>query len=321
MASEAVRIALIGAGRMGQVHLGALQRSEEIDLVGVVEPFAPTRDHLKARGLTVHATVDAMLGHARPEGVLIAAPSDEHPGLVSTFASAGIPMLCEKPLGVRREDTAAAAAVAEETGVLLQVGYWRRFVPELRELRERVLAGEFGDINQLSCMQWDADLPSETFRAHSGGITVDMGVHEFDQTRWLLGQEFQWVVATAAGPSSAPRPPADPDAATILGGLSGGAAVTVSLGRRFPHADSCWLELWGTEGYARLPFMWDAAGDEVFRNSMQRQAEAFARAVRGAPCEGAQAADAVAAQTVAGWAADALTETAQASSKPSPLTA
>ena len=62
------------------------------------------------------------------------------------------------------------------------------------------------------------------------------------------------------GPSSQPRDPADPDAATLLAQLSGGAAVTISLGRRFPHADSCWLEVWGTEGYERVPFMWDAAG-------------------------------------------------------------
>jgi myo-inositol 2-dehydrogenase/D-chiro-inositol 1-dehydrogenase len=306
---------------MGQVHLGALRGSEELDLVGVVEPFAPTREQLKAGGVTVYPTVGELLGHARPEGVLIAAPSDQHPGLVSTFAALGIPMLCEKPLGIRREDAAAAERIVQESGVLLQVGYWRRFVPELRDLRERILADELGEINQLSCMQWDAQLPSEDFRAHSGGITVDMGVHEFDQTRWLLGQEFQWVVATGAGPNSTERAPADPDAATMLGGLSGGAAVTVSLGRRFPHADSCWLEVWGTQGYERLPFMWDAAGDEVFRSAMQRQAEAFARAVRGAPCEGARAADAVAAQTVAGWAAEALTASARTPSTPSPATA
>lgn len=320
MASEPVRIALIGAGRMGQVHLGALQGSDEIELAGVVEPFAATRGELKAAGVAVHERVEELLSHEPPEGVLIAAPSDQHPGLVSTFAAAGIPMLCEKPLGVRAQDALAAARTVQEAGVLLQVGYWRRFVPELHALRERISAGELGEISQLSCMQWDAELPSENFRAHSGGIAVDMGAHEFDQARWLLGQEFQWVAATAAGPSSAERAPADPDAATILGQLSGGTAATISLGRRFPYADSCWLEVWGTDGYERIQFMWDVAGDEVFRSSMRRQAESFARAVRGAPCEGAQAADAVAAQTVAGWAADALSVGEQASRQPPAVT-
>jgi myo-inositol 2-dehydrogenase/D-chiro-inositol 1-dehydrogenase len=147
---------------------------------------------------------------------------------------------------------------------------------------------------------------SEQFRAHSGGIAVDMGVHEFDQTRWLLGQEFTWLAATAAGPSTERRPPADPDSVTVLAQLSGQAAATISLGRRFPHEDSCWVEVWGTEGYERVTFMWAAAGEEVFRTAMQAQAESFARAVRGAPVEGAGAADAIVALEVAQRAADAL---------------
>jgi myo-inositol 2-dehydrogenase/D-chiro-inositol 1-dehydrogenase len=306
MASEPVRIALVGAGRMGQVHLGALRRSDDIELAGVVEPVARTRAELAVRGIPTYASVDDLLHGDPPEGVLIAAPSDQHEALVARFARAGIHMLCEKPLGIRAEQSLEAARSAAEAGVILQVGYWRRFVPQLRALRERIRAGALGEISQLSCMQWDEQPPSEQFRAHSGGIAVDMGVHEFDQTRWLLGQEFEWIAAASAGPSSAPRDPADPDCATLLAQLSGGASVTISLGRRFPHADSCWLEVWGTEGYERLTFMWDTAGDDVFRRSMQRQAEAFAWAIRGGEREGADGADAFAALSAAELAAASL---------------
>ncbi|MGN6871761.1 MAG: Gfo/Idh/MocA family protein [Solirubrobacteraceae bacterium] len=311
MASEPVRIALVGAGRMGQVHLGALRQSDDIELAGVVEPVARTRAELAVQGIPAYATVDDLLERDAPEGVLIAAPSDQHPALVARFAAAGVPMLCEKPLGIRAEQSLEAARAAAEAGVLLQVGYWRRFVPELRALRERIRAGELGEISQLSCMQWDGQPPSEQFRAHSGGIAVDMGVHEFDQTRWLLGQEFDWIAAAHAGRSSELRDPADPDCATLLAQLSGGASATISLGRRFPHADSCWLEVWGTEGYERLTFMWDTAGDDVFRESMKRQAEAFARAVRGGEREGAGGADALAALSVAELAAASLASGSQ----------
>lgn len=308
MASEPVGIALVGAGRMGSVHLGALQDSDAIDLIGVVEPYAPARASLENTGVPVYEDVEELLAAQQPDGVLIAAPSDQHLNVVSRFTQAGVPMLCEKPLGVQLEQAVAAARGAEQAGVLLQIGYWRRFVPELRALRSRIQAGELGDIYALTCLQWDHDLPSEQFRSHSGGITVDMGVHEFDQTRWLLGQELEWVVATAAGPSTQERAAHDPDAATILGRTSAGTAVTISLGRRFPHQDSCWLEVWGTEGYERITFMWDEAGDEVFRASMRRQAEAFARAVHGAECEGARGSDAVAALTLAGMAARSLAD-------------
>jgi len=312
MASEPVRIALVGAGRMGQVHLGALQDSDQIELAGVVEPVARTRAQLAVQGIPTYASVDDLLSRDPPEGVLIAAPSDQHPALVARLASAGVAMLCEKPLGIRAEQSLEAARTATEAGVLLQVGYWRRFVPELGALRERIRAGELGEISQLSCMQWDEQPPSEQFRAHSGGIAVDMGVHEFDQTRWLLGQEFEWIAAAQAGRGSEARNPADPDCATLLAQLSDGASATISLGRRFPHADSCWLEVWGTEGYERLTFMWDSAGEDVFRRSMKRQAEAFARAARGGEREGAGGADAFAALSVAELAAASLANGSQA---------
>ena len=302
------RIALIGAGRMGQVHLAALQSSEEIEVAGVVEPAAAIQEQLEEGGVTVYGSVDELLESASLDAVLIAAPTDQHPDLVAKFAGAGVPMLCEKPVGVRTEDAERATRAAADAGVLLQVGYWRRFVPELRELRERIAAGGLGEISLLSCMQWDSGLPSEEFRAHAGGIVVDMGVHEIDQARWLLGTEFEAIAAVPAGPSTQPRPASDPDSAVLLASTSNGAAVTISLGRQFPHSDSCWIEIWGTRGYERIPFMWDTDGDEVFRRSMRLQAEAFARAVRGGACEGAQAADAIAAQVVAARAAEALVD-------------
>jgi myo-inositol 2-dehydrogenase/D-chiro-inositol 1-dehydrogenase len=141
-----------------------------------------------------------------------------------------------------------------------------------------------------------------------------MGVHEIDQTRWLLGQEIGWVAAAPGGalPAEAASA-ADPDAAVVLTRLSGGAAAVISLGRRFPYADSCWLEVWGADGYERVPFMWDAdvwapGSSPVFLAAMRAQAEAFARTIRGAPQEGADGADAVAALDVAGRIADALSQ-------------
>jgi myo-inositol 2-dehydrogenase/D-chiro-inositol 1-dehydrogenase len=296
---------------MGQVHLAALRSSDEITVAAVVEPFAPTRERLQTEGLVVYESVLELLDSASVDGALIAAPTDQHPELVTTLAAAGIPMLCEKPVGVRPEDAERATRAAADAGVLLQVGYWRRFVPELRALRERIAAGELGRISLLSCMQWDSELPSEQFRSHSGGIMVDMGVHEFDQVRWLLGAEFESIVAVPAGPSTQPRPATDPDSAVLLATTSNGAAVTISLGRQFPHPDSCWVEVWGTRGYARIPFMWSAGGEVVFQASMRRQAEAFAHAVGGGVCEGAQAEDAIAAQLVAARAAEALDAAAQ----------
>jgi len=301
---------------MGQVHLAALRSSDEIELAAIVEPAAAIRAQLDGIGVPLYDTPSQLIDDGSAEGVLIAAPSDQHAALVSRFAAAGLAVLCEKPIGVAIEQTIAAHEAAREHGVVLQVGYWRRFVPELRALRARIAGGELGEIYQLSCMQWDQEPPSAEFRAHCGGIAIDMGVHELDQTRWLLGQEFNWVAAVGGGalPADAASP-ADPDAAVVLAKLSGGAAATISLGRRFMHADSCWLEVWGTDGYARLPFMWDAdvwapGSSPVFLAAMRAQAEAFARTIRGAAQEGAGGADAVAAVETAARIAASLSEAA-----------
>ena len=297
---------------MGRVHLAALKASDQISLAGIVETADGVRADLEGEGVPLFASPQELVDAGTAEGVLIAAPSPVHAALVSQFAAAGIPALCEKPVGVSPEEAARARDAAVQAGVVLQVGYWRRFVPQLRELRGRIEAGELGEIYQLSCMQWDQEPPSASFRADSGGIAIDMGVHEIDQIRWLLGQQIEWVAAVGAGrlPPEATSA-ADPDAAVVLARLSGGAVATISLGRRFPHADSCWLELWGARGYERVPFMWDAdvwsdGSDEVFVGAMQAQAEAFARAVRGGPCEGAGGDDAVAALTVATQVAESL---------------
>jgi myo-inositol 2-dehydrogenase / D-chiro-inositol 1-dehydrogenase len=294
---------------MGSVHLGALRRAAGVRLVGAVEPFEPARASAAQNGITTYESVEELLASAALDGVVIAAPSDQHAELVARFAEAGVDVLCEKPVGVSVEQAQEAAVAAACGQILLQVGYWRRFVPELQALRGRIAAGGLGEIIQLCCYQWDHELPTEAFRSHSGGIAVDMGVHEFDQARWLLGQEFDQVRATAAG-ASPERDSDDPDNATILASMSGGSAVVVSLGRRFPCEDSCWLEVWGTDGHERLEFMWDSDGQRVFEDAIVRQVETFARALGGAPPEGAGAGDAVAALTVARWSAKALAASA-----------
>jgi myo-inositol 2-dehydrogenase / D-chiro-inositol 1-dehydrogenase len=304
------RIAVVGAGRMGRVHLDALARSDQVEVVAVLEPVEAIRSGLAERGLRTFATLADLLEDGAFEGVLIAAPTDRHVELVEAFALAGIPMLCEKPVGLAAADTIAARRAVERAGIVFQVGYWRRFVPELRSLRERITAGELGVITQLSCLQWDAEPPSAQFRAHSGGIAVDMGVHEFDQARWLTGQELASVTAVPGGPAgpggAGDQADADPDVAAIAARLTGGTVLVVSLGRTFPEGDCCWVEVFGTKGYERVAFMWGAPGDEVFHAALAAQAEAFAAAVRGGEARGAGAADAVAAITAAELARDAL---------------
>ena len=132
------RLGLVGAGRMGRTHLRALAGSDLVAVTAIAEMSAAAREAVAARGVTLHASVAEMLAAAAIDGVLIVAPTDQHGAIIAEVAARGLPVLCEKPCGLTAEAVRASAAAAAAAGAPLQVAYWRRFVPGLRRLRDRI---------------------------------------------------------------------------------------------------------------------------------------------------------------------------------------
>jgi myo-inositol 2-dehydrogenase / D-chiro-inositol 1-dehydrogenase len=297
-----MRLAIVGLGRMGRAHL----RAAGEQAVAVVEPLARVRDELKSCGLGVYADVEALLEAGGVDAAIVAAPTTLHRAVVEPLLDAGLPVLCEKPCCIDVDDTRALAALAELRGVVLQVGYWRRFVPDLVRLHDDIHSGRLGPISLVICQQWDERPPPAGFRRQSGGIVVDMGVHEFDQLRWLTGQEIGRLAGAASTVAVDPPVPGDPESVELLANLSGGTVALVSLGRRFPLGDMCRVEVIGTEGFADRPFLWPPMGDQVFTEALRAQLDAFATAAAGGERRGATAADAVEALLAATRAAEAL---------------
>jgi len=277
---------------MGRTHLRALAGSDRVKVTAVAEMSAAARQAVAGPDLCENTA--AMLDHAALDGVLIAAPTDQHGAIIAEVAARGLPILCEKPCGL----TAAQARASARAGVPLQVAYWRRFVPGLRQLHDRIAAGELGVIHLVTCYQWDERPPSPVFRAHSGGVAIDMGVHEFDQLRWLTGQDIGGLSAVASG--SAPDGIADVDGAQVILTLTGGATGFVSLGRYHPVGDIVWAEVFGTRGHERCDVIDPAEGEAAQLEALRRQADSFAAYAAGqGPCEGATADDAIAALAAA----------------------
>jgi predicted dehydrogenase len=253
------------------MHLRALGASAEVEPAAVVEPSVPARGTLADAGVPVYRNVEQLLSAGGFDGVLIAAGAEQHAALVATFAAAGVPVLCEQPLGAELTDAVEATRAASDAGIVLQVGYWPRFAAALLELRAGIEAGELGRVERLSCAQRT--------------LTQPLGVGEIDVVRWLSEQELGSL-------SSARRP--GPAAVTLVAELSRGATATITLGR--PPAGTPWVEVWGTEDYAAIPF---PDGEGAFLDALVAQAEAFARAIDGEHREGAGGDDAIAAHAVA----------------------
>ena len=306
MSGQAFRFGLIGAGRMGRTHLRAFAGSTTVAVTAVVDPVPAAREEMAATGRAVFEDVAELLDAGDVDGVLIAAPTTQHVALVSQVAAAGLPILCEKPCGVSSAEIRQAKLAIERHGIPFQIAYWRRYVPALQALRQRIEEGELGDVHLYASFQWDDVPPNPLFRAHSGGIFRDMGVHEFDQVRWLSGQEFGDVLAVRGARTSEPDGTDDVDSAQAMAPLSGGSSAIVSLGRYFRGGDMARIEVFGTRDAVRCDFLDPKDGERAQLDALVRQAEGFAAFARGGPLTGASIDDGVAALDLADRASAAM---------------
>ncbi len=222
---------------MGAIHARAIVREvPEARLVGIAD-----LDLDRARGLGDELEVDVVVGSTaelveRPEisGVVIAVSSGHHLDVVRQVAAAGRDIFCEKPLALTVADHDAAIAAAAAADVRLQVGLMRRFDPAYRRAWGRLTAGEIGRPIMFKSLQFDPGAPPLAFAdpAVSGGIHVDMGIHEYDLARWLIGDEVVEVQAwgsTLAYPELATV--GDVDSAVVNLRFAGGATGSVELAR------------------------------------------------------------------------------------------
>jgi myo-inositol 2-dehydrogenase/D-chiro-inositol 1-dehydrogenase len=247
---------------------------------------------LREQGLAVYPTAEEMFADSELDGVLIAVPTPQHIDTTRRSLEAGLPVLCEKPFGLVSDQARAVGKLASEQGLALQIAYWRRFVPQLTTLRSDLVDGKYGDVHFLVCSQWDEAPPPLSFRHDSGGIYNDMGVHEIDQTLWLLGQDFTDVKAQVFPTTEDPGAQNDVDSAQALVMLSGGTSTVISLGRFYEGGDIVSVELFGSKGHTRFDVVSPETGEGPQLHALKLQAEAFARHARGAAQEGTTAEEA-----------------------------
>ena len=291
-------IALIGAGRMGRAHARALARCEHATLVAVVDPVPGAAEAVAPEGAAVHHEIAAVLADRSIDGVLIAAPTPLHDQLVERALSAGKHVLCEKPLTLEVHRDVELGRLAESLGLVLQVGFWRRFAWPYREAARLLAEGVIGEPRLMRLSQWDSEPPPPAFcdPAVSGGIEIDCGVHELDLAAWLLGSPIAYVSAAGTHGDAALEAVGDVEAVVALAVTAGGAPATIDLARSVRYGDDVRSEIVGAHGALLISaigggslHVGDAAGlretpseiDLVLDDALAAQADCFARAIEG----------------------------------------
>lgn len=254
MSDVHVGIGLVGAGRMGSIHARLVRASvPQAKLVGIADVNIDAARCLAAQlgDPPIFDSIEALLATPGLDAVLIATSSSRHLEMIQLAASAGKDILCEKPIALTLADTDAAIDAAARAGVRLQVGFMRRWEPDYVRAKARLASGDFGRPMLFKSLQFDAEPPPLTFAdpAVSGGIMIDMGIHEFDLARWLMADEVVEVHAygsTYAHPTLASV--GDVDSAVVNLRFANGSTGTVELARNTTYGEDVRTEVLATNG-------------------------------------------------------------------------
>lgn len=191
-----MKIALLGAGRIGQLHGQLVAGQSDVSEV-VVADIDPGRARAAADsfGGRVADGVDEALDGA--DAALVTATTDAHPALVTKALDRGLPVFCEKPLALDLDETVTLVERIERTGAVVQIGFQRRFDPGYVEARRLVETGELGTVYLVKLIAHDHEPPPDAYIPVSGGLFRDSSIHDFDALRWVTGAEV--VELYAAG--------------------------------------------------------------------------------------------------------------------------
>ncbi len=244
-----LRIAILGAGRIGQVHAKAVAANSDAELTAIADASAQAAEALANRYGGETRTIDQIEGAADIDAVIICTPTDTHADLIERFAHANKAVFCEKPVDLSLPRVEACLKTVAGAGTPLMVGFNRRFDPHFAALKQAIDTGRIGNVEQVTITSRDPGLPPSDYISVSGGIFRDMTIHDFDMARHLLDEEITQVFATASAlvdPSV--RELGDYDTATVLLTTASGRQATILNSRRATYGYDQRIEVHGSKG-------------------------------------------------------------------------
>ena len=193
-----VNIALIGCGRIGQMHAANVAKHERTNLAMVFDVDQKSARKVANRyGCKLGDSVSKIFEAENIDGVIVASVTSTHADYIEMAVTAKKPVLCEKPIDLDLERVNRCARQISGTSVPIQMGFNRRYDPGHNLARQAVLAGEVGELHQLIITSRDPEIPPKAYLEAAGGLFKDMTIHDFDLARFMLGEDPIEVFALA----------------------------------------------------------------------------------------------------------------------------
>ncbi|CAM9426563.1 unnamed protein product, partial [Chrysoparadoxa australica] len=248
-------VGVIGCGRIGDIHATTLAyRIPDADLIAVTDIFEEAGARVVANtggSAKYYKDWKEMVADPEVEAVVIGSPTQFHAEQITECAKLGKHIFCEKPISFDLNTIEQCMADVDASGVKLMLGFQRRFDSNFRTIRQKVEAGEVGDVRTFHITSRDPSPPPIGYLKQSGGVFLDMSSHDIDMARFLVGNEGDeieevYAVAKACEPETAEAD--DFDTTTIMLKFKSGIFGTIENSRTCAFGYDQRVEVFGEKG-------------------------------------------------------------------------
>lgn len=251
-----IKVGIIGAGRIGKVHALSIKNLiPEVEIKAVSDVYFPAAEQLaKENGIpNAYEDYKEILKDPEIDAVLICSSTDTHAQISIEAAEAGKHIFCEKPVDLSVEKVEAVLEAVEKANVKFQVGFNRRFDHNFAKIKELINAGELGETHIVKITSRDPAPPSPEYVKVSGGMFLDMTIHDFDMARFLTDSEVKEIYVSAdCRIDPAIGEAGDVDTAVIVLKMENDTICVIDNSRQAAYGYDQRVEVFGSKGQAEV---------------------------------------------------------------------
>lgn len=249
-----IRLALMGMGRIGKIHFKNIQHHlSGAEIVAVADPCYDKTFKEKYNGIIFSKNPDEVITLPQVDALLICTPTSSHADLLEKAIKNGKHVFCEKPMDLSLERTEALSEMAKKAGVQLMLGFNRRFDPDFMQAYQSIRDGKIGDVQIVKITSRDPGLPPIDYIKNSGGLFMDMAIHDFDMARYIMGKEVIEVFAKGSVViDEAVGKAGDIDTALTTLIFEDGTYAVIDNSRKAAYGYDQRLEIFGSNGMIRV---------------------------------------------------------------------
>ena len=248
-----INLAILGLGRIGKIHAENIISLNECNLKIIIDPISDFDNNFTDLGIKQSKHFDDLLNESDIDGVIICSPSKYHVSQIKSLSDLTKNIFCEKPLGLSIEEILDVKSLVTKKSLNLHIGFNRRYDPDFSELKRHILNNEIGDLHMIKITSRDPAPPPISYIKKSGGIFLDMTIHDFDMVKYLSGSEIaELYVKGGCFVDPEIEKANDVDTAIINMSLKNGVLATINNSRQAVYGYDQRIEVLGSKGVLKV---------------------------------------------------------------------